>query len=66
MKLALRILLGMVIALIATACASPNAAQTSGASSGAAESADRPYTPSDASLVANTGRAQFLDSYADW
>jgi thiol:disulfide interchange protein len=59
-KFVFRMVLWIFLALAATACASTNVSQTT------SNTAERAYTPSDISLVGNTGRPQFLDSYADW
>jgi thiol:disulfide interchange protein len=53
-----RIVFLALLALVASACAS---AETT-----PAPTVEHERTPSDITLVANTGRPQFLDSYADW
>ncbi len=72
MKFIFRILFLSFLAVVAAACATttsptptaqPDAAV---APTEASVTSDQGYVPSDLSMVANTGRPQFLDSYADW
>jgi uncharacterized lipoprotein YajG len=67
MKLILRILFLSLLASVTAACAATSstipAAQPEAT---AVPTQPNSYVPSDVSLVANTGRPQFLDSYADW
>lgn len=69
MKL-LRLLFLAFLGCLALAACAPN---TGNLASGAPASSKQIvgsegglYAPQDLSLVANTGRPQFLDSYADW
>jgi len=69
MKLILRILFLILLAFVAAACASsttPTAQPEAASTVPPQATSDQGYVPSDVSMVANTGRPQFLDSYADW
>jgi protein-disulfide isomerase len=70
MKLILRIGFLSLMALIAAACATTSlttpTAQPTSTPAPTQANTNQGYVPSDVSLVANTGRPQFLDSYADW
>lgn len=69
MRLILRILFLTLLAMVAAACATtaPTAQpEATSAPTQAAVTNAQGYVPSDVSIVANTGRPQFLDSYADW
>lgn len=69
MKLLIRLLVTALLGMLATACATAAQQNVTVAPATGIErpaSVERAYSPSDASLVASTGRPQFLDSYADW
>jgi thiol:disulfide interchange protein len=72
-KFIFRILFLSAVALVAAACASTSATPTRETAPTVTpditpdqDVSDQAYAPSDVSLVANTGKPQFLDSYADW
>ncbi|MBZ0280880.1 MAG: hypothetical protein K8L97_09070 [Anaerolineae bacterium] len=60
MKIVFKTVFLALVGLLALAACAPSATAPAGESTGGL------YPPQDLSLVANTGKPQFLDSYADW